>query len=100
MKTVFPTILLTVAFLGAMNFNTAAQVLYDFEDGAIDQWNVELDGIPILSTAGNPGNCLLIDDQALGSVNQLITPLPFTGDWSNATSTDSFSFDLFARKLT
>ncbi|MBI1193572.1 MAG: hypothetical protein GC205_10405 [Bacteroidetes bacterium] len=98
MKTLLPGLLFAV-IMGSLPQPASAQVLYDFEDGSIDGWVVELDGIALLNALGNPGNCLLIDDQALGSVNQLVAPFPFTGDWSAAGASDSLRFDLYARRI-
>lgn len=76
-----------------------AQVIADFEDGNIDQWLVEADGVPSLSGAGNPGNCLRVNDQAVGEINEVVAPWAYTGDWSAAQQSDSISFDLFAHEL-
>lgn len=73
-----------------------AQVLTDFEDGLIDQWLVEADGVPSLTNLGNPGNCLRVTDQVLSVVNQMVLPWAYTGNWSAAQATDSLSFDLYA----
>jgi len=73
-----------------------AQVLTDFEDGIIDQWLTEADGVPSLSASGNPGNCIRVTDQVLSVINQMVLPWAYTGDWSAAQTNDSLSFDLFA----
>ena len=76
-----------------------AQVLTDFEDGLIDQWLVEADGVPSLSATGNPGNCVRVSDQAVGVINQIVLPWAYTGDWSSAEATDSLTFDLYAHEI-
>ncbi len=76
-----------------------AQVLTDFEDGLIDQWLVEADGVPSLSTTGNPGNCVRVTDHAVGVINQMVLPWAYTGDWSSAQSNDSLTFDLYAHEI-
>ena len=76
-----------------------AQVLTDFEDGNIDQWLTEADGVPSLSATGNPGNCLRVTDQAVGVINQVVLPWAYTGDWSAAQATDSLTFDVFAHEI-
>lgn len=78
---------------------THAQVLSDFEDGNIDQWLVEADGVPSLNASGNPGNCLRVTDQVLSVINQMVLPWAYTGDWSAAQATDSLSFDLLAHEI-
>ncbi|MBK8340938.1 MAG: hypothetical protein IPK99_13485 [Flavobacteriales bacterium] len=86
----------TSIILATVEMATAsAQVISDFEDGNIDQWLVEADGVPSLDTVnGLPGNCLRITDQAVGVINQLVAPLAYTGDWSAATTSDSIAFDI------
>jgi hypothetical protein len=85
----------TVVLPAAMH----AQVLTDFEDGFIDQWLVEADGVPSLNATGNPGNCLRVTDQVLSVINQMVLPWAYTGDWSAAQNIDSLSFDLYAHEI-
>jgi len=84
---------LIVLTLGFTVLNS--QILSDFESGDTDSWRSEGDGNYLWeSGTGNPGDCLRINDYATGAMNYAIAPLKFTGDWSNATSTDSIYFDL------
>ncbi len=75
-----------------------AQVLSDFEDGLIDQWLVEADGVPSLNANGNPGNCVRVTDQVLSVINHMVLPWTYTGNWSAAEANDSLSFDLYAHE--
>ena len=75
---------------------SGAQVFTDFENDSLDGWRSEGDGSYYLeASAGNPGNCMRVDDDATGELNIAIAPLPFTGDWSAADSTDSLSADVY-----
>ncbi len=90
----FRKVLILLAFCVLLSILNS-QMLSDFEGGDVDGWRSEGDGYYELSVGlGNPGDCLKVHDYATGSMNYAIAPLKFTGDWSNAISTDSLYFDL------
>jgi len=88
--------MLAVTCIFIMSSLSSAQVFTDFENDSLDGWRSEGDGSYYLeANSGNPGNCMRIDDDATGELNIAIAPLPFTGNWSAADSSDSLMTDVF-----
>jgi DNA-binding beta-propeller fold protein YncE len=72
-----------------------AQVASTFDTG-LDGWKINGDNSAVWqATGGNPGGCLDVNDQAVGSMNWAIAPLKFLGDWSGFALTDSICFDIY-----
>jgi hypothetical protein len=77
-----------------------AQVSVDFENGLPSGFGVEGDGsLSINQNAGNPGNCLQVDEPATGLTNSLILPVSFYGNWSAVGPSDSLFMDWFSFRL-
>ncbi len=73
-----------------------AQVTSDFEGGDLDNWHSEGDGNSTwVSDMGNPNGCVKVEDDATGNMNYAYAPIKFLGDWTNATTNDSISVDIF-----
>ncbi len=88
--------LFVFAFLGVIR----AEVFTDFDTDSLENWRSEGDGYYFLETGtGNPGNCMRVDDDATGDLNIAIAPPKFLGDWSQALSTDTLSFDVFVHQI-
>lgn len=47
------------------------------------------------STTGHPGGCLSVNDLVTGSMNWIVAPPSFLGDWRAMAVTDSLSMDIF-----
>jgi PKD repeat protein len=77
-----------------------AQVLTDFDTDSLENWRSEGDGQYYLELdAGNPGNCMRVNDDATGNTNLAIAPLQFIGNWSATDTSDSVMTDFFVSKI-
>ena len=72
-----------------------AQVSTGF-DADLEGWMVTGDNSAAWEdTTGNPGGCLSVNDWAIGDMNYIIAPLPYQGDWSVSTSSDSLVAEIY-----
>lgn len=76
-------------------FTVNSQVTSDFESD-IEGWYSEGDGDYLWEIGtGNPGNNFRVNDDATGDINLSYAPVKFLGNWSNATTSDYISADIF-----
>jgi sugar lactone lactonase YvrE len=73
----------------------AAAVVSGFDAG-LEGWRVTGDNaMSWLSTGGNPGGCLSVNDLATGDNNLAVAPLAYLGDWRALTTADSLTVDFW-----
>jgi len=95
MKTIITAILISALFAVVQ-----AQVITDFDTDSLENWRSEGDGQYYLELdAGNPGNCMRVNDDATGNTNLAIAPLQYIGNWSAVDTSDSVITDLFVSKI-
>lgn len=76
-----------------------SQVTSDFETD-IEGWYSEGDGDYVWEIGtGNPGNNFRVNDDATGNINLGYAPAKFLGNWSNATSSDYISADIYLNQI-
>ncbi len=93
-------IIITILLVSVLWAFVQAQVITDFDTDSLENWRSEGDGRYYLeSGAGNPGNCMRVDDDATGNTNLAIAPLKYIGNWSTADTTDSLITDIFVSMI-
>jgi len=75
------------------------QVTSNFETN-IENWYSEGDGDFLWELGtGNPGNNFRVNDDATGDINLSYAPTKFLGNWSNATTSDYISADIYLNQI-
>lgn len=90
-----------IIFFSALTISLVgfSQVISDFETGT-ENWHSEGDGDYLWEGGvGNPGGCFRVNDDATGNMNRAYAPVKFLGDWSDVTTSDYVSADIFLHQI-